>query len=1321
MSNFRNNYIFKIKYPNNNTNNFIKEFKNKNNILTQSTSQNNNINLNLNISNKNDININTLHSLKNFNNKLSLNNQKYFQNEEFEYLKNNIIELNEQIKKRDNIIYSLEQKLNSFNQEKSKSLPDRELNKTNTKNNNENNQNKFKEEKESIYIKKNNIFSNNFQSKNDTNNIIKSTDDITKTNYSSINILPYSNLIEQKKKIMFQTINKDLYKHNENNIGDKDTIINHFKHFNRQFKNNIISNKKNRKSPIQKNNKEIILENNNNNLKNKNLLLETVPYNYYRKEIDKITEKKNNTIKINYTDSNIYYKNNDNLNIFKKNDNKKQNEEYEYKVLTEQAIKDNKNENIITNDIKCIKNKILQKKNNIYSHSLNKHNEKKILLNTITQISQKNNNINKRFNIINMNNNHINNNTLNQNKSNNTNSYSNSISIKKTKIQDNKKLNLNDEKMKNLKQNVKQVIKNNISNKTKFNSKKDNKLNNIISSNESKAKNPNINLIPNNDNIIFNKVKKSISPIKSKNIEIKKQNDNNSDNKVILIQQKQINEHNFNKNIIKNDLIQQNSNGKNKEQNLHKSLNEYDENDNKNECNSFNVFKSVEIGNKQIIKNLNENIKENDIKKLKNNNIEENITEKKPIKNNEIILSNNNNEKKIHFPIIEQKENNNLNQNLSPIKSEKSFHSLNISENINYINETIKKNDDSFQNHIKLESKSELSNYEEESSNLVNTVYNNDQDLEIQKEIKVQNIEHQINKENNNNLIGKNDKEKKISNNNSSSNSKNQSNNSSINKSNNNNNFNNIESLILNSNIIDSNFKKKKHFDEPRASIIKNVETKLSEFMSEKTLNEIQLAVNDLESPKNFGNLNIIKEKYIKFQTPEILELDEEIKNFKLNNKMNFDYKNFENKEIQNSTNFNSEKNKNISIGKKLNDKIINEKINDMKKNNIFFLEKKYFNTKVSSVTKNKNKKNKSLEQNKLSKSFDGYCKYILDDNQFNSNNKNFTIGFTKQKKLSESRDFRYNIQFNNNERQKCFSISNINDLLSNKILFSIFDEKRIVSFNTITKTFSIDEFIDDIQNKFKLNYIQVGSLLLNTNNCLYIITGNNYNMFYKYNPYLNHMKFIGKLNYNHYYGGLIINSKKEIFCLTGNFNKKIEKYDNKLNIWINNKEEMNFERSESSFIFINDKYIFSFFGYNSIQNKYLNSIEYCDVSNDNMKWNLIPKIINQNKLCIDIIGHTIIKNKNNDILIFGGYNGRNNKANNLFIEVIFDLENNKIILDKSKENFKLIPNNKIYNFSYYNQNNFMNNIHELYLFDRKNNIILFNIDKNKMDIFYLD
>ena len=243
--------------------------------------------------------------------------------------------------------------------------------------------------------------------------------------------------------------------------------------------------------------------------------------------------------------------------------------------------------------------------------------------------------------------------------------------------------------------------------------------------------------------------------------------------------------------------------------------------------------------------------------------------------------------------------------------------------------------------------------------------------------------------------------------------------------------------------------------------------------------------------------------------------------------------------------------------------------------------------------------------------------------------------------------------------------------------------------------------------------------------------------MFYKYNPYMNNMKFIGKLNYNHVFGGLCINSKKEIFCLSGNFNKKIEKYDNKLNIWLNNKEEMNFERSESSFIFINDKYIFSFFGYNVIQNKYLNSIEFCDVSNENMKWNLIPNIINENNFCTDIKGHSIIKNdknnilifggfngrnnKANNILIFGGYNGRNNKANNLFIEANIDLENNKIILDEAKENFSLIPNNKIYNFSYYNEINFVNNNQDLYLFDRKNNIILFNIDKNKMDIFYLD
>ena len=69
-----------------------------------------------------------------------------------------------------------------------------------------------------------------------------------------------------------------------------------------------------------------------------------------------------------------------------------------------------------------------------------------------------------------------------------------------------------------------------------------------------------------------------------------------------------------------------------------------------------------------------------------------------------------------------------------------------------------------------------------------------------------------------------------------------------------------------------------------------------------------------------------------------------------------------------------------------------------MKKNNNFILETNIFKNKCSSDSKNKKKRNKSFEQNKLSKSFDGYYKYTLDDNKFSSNNKNYIISFTKQK-----------------------------------------------------------------------------------------------------------------------------------------------------------------------------------------------------------------------------------------------------------------------------------------------------------------------------------
>ena len=189
----------------------------------------------------------------------------------------------------------------------------------------------------------------------------------------------------------------------------------------------------------------------------------------------------------------------------------------------------------------------------------------------------------------------------------------------------------------------------------------------------------NPNFINNNliSSLISHNVKNSVSPLKLKDFEIKNNNENNN---LIIKEQKQINNQNCKRNFNNYELFQKNSNGSynfqnQEEQNLNKSLNKCDIN--QNEYIKFDIFKSVEIGNIQIITKLNENINENDIINLNNNDIEDNKKEKNSI-NNDIIVSNKNKEEKLNCPKIESEENNNYNQNLSPKKTE--FHSSKIQE-----------------------------------------------------------------------------------------------------------------------------------------------------------------------------------------------------------------------------------------------------------------------------------------------------------------------------------------------------------------------------------------------------------------------------------------------------------------------------------------------------------------------------------------------------------------------------------------------------------------------------------------------------------------
>ena len=144
-------------------------------------------------------------------------------------------------------------------------------------------------------------------------------------------------------------------------------------------------------------------------------------------------------------------------------------------------------------------------------------------------------------------------------------------------------------------------------------------------------------------------------------------------------------------------------------------------------------------------------------------------------------------------------------------------------------------------------------------------------------------------------------------------------------------------------------------------------------------------------------------------------------------------------------------------------------------------------------------------------------------------------------------------------------------------------------------------------------------------------------------------------------------------------------------------------ERCNSSYLIVNNNYIYGFYGYNYILNKFLNDIVYYDLNNN--KWN---KILN-NSLKNEIKGiknHFCYENKKDKLIyILGGNSGNNN-----FNQIVIDLEKEKESIikvdnEKNENNTEFNFNN---NFTYLIENN------NLALFDKDYNIHIINIFSNK-------
>ena len=231
--------------------------------------------------------------------------------------------------------------------------------------------------------------------------------------------------------------------------------------------------------------------------------------------------------------------------------------------------------------------------------------------------------------------------------------------------------------------------------------------------------------------------------------------------------------------------------------------------------------------------------------------------------------------------------------------------------------------------------------------------------------------------------------------------------------------------------------------------------------------------------------------------------------------------------------------------------------------------------------------------------------------------------------------------------------------------LYTITKEGELLEFDLIEKKYKI---IDTNQIKdwkiFIQEYISFheGSLLLNTFQGLFILTGKNHKNLFYYSKKYNSISKISTFNSSHKYGGLILTPNCENIIVIGGETREVEIL-NIENGQIQKLPNLLTKRINSAFCFIGNK-LFALFG------KFNNQIEFLDIINKK-NWELI-KLKKHNNKMLTFEGLAGIPIAKNEILFVGNIN--NNKLmkfnyDKMSIEFEdIDIQNkNKYSFDKDK------------------------------------------------------
>jgi hypothetical protein len=312
---------------------------------------------------------------------------------------------------------------------------------------------------------------------------------------------------------------------------------------------------------------------------------------------------------------------------------------------------------------------------------------------------------------------------------------------------------------------------------------------------------------------------------------------------------------------------------------------------------------------------------------------------------------------------------------------------------------------------------------------------------------------------------------------------------------------------------------------------------------------------------------------------------------------------------------------------------------------------------------------------------------------------------------------------------------------ISSIYLFGIDRSDDFHIFDLVNKKFSKKKIleIEDISDTFKKDYQYDGTILYNTFDGIFILTGKKSDMLYYYNPKYDTINKICQFNNSHDNGSLLLDKEfNRLFVFGGKETTKCEYYsfsDKK----IYEMPDLTIDRANGAFIICNNK-IYGFFGFTYKNNKFCGNIEYIDNKKLD-KWTEVQDInILNDKISFEVESVSTINYKENKdkILIYAGIQGDNEDYVTDYY-YLYDTKENSIDLVEKWENRILrytgsrwrnsnLTKKDPSGFHFAKNSNFLRlpksvNIEgyedDLYLLmDYKNNVHFINQDQKAIDIY---